>query len=128
MKRWAICRMVEGAPDEWEPAIAAYPVSWRLIHSEAWGRVKWVIVQFAAQDLTPIQADVNIKILPDATLDSTFGSLPTAVRNRVKTELAEAGFTATVQNAWTIRQVLNYIGRQIDASFSCEAGDVKDLP
>lgn len=124
MKRWAVCKMREVAPSEWEPAIAAHDCAWRIIHL---GLPVWVLCQFAATSITAISNDVNIKILPDLTYDTTWGTLNSAARNKAINELQGAGFTTTgIKTTSTIREVLNYIGQQIDPNFNCEAGDVKE--
>ena len=124
MKRWAICKMIEVAPQEIDPAIAKYPGSWRIIHVP--GR-NWVLCQFSSINLTPIQADPDIYILPDGAFDMSVGSIPAAVRTTLRTKCEAAGFVFTdVKTSWTVRQLLNYLGSQIQQGFSCESGDVKE--
>jgi hypothetical protein len=88
---------------------------------------QWCVGQFAIADLTAISADAMIKILPDASMDSAWSTIPTAVRNRVKTDMEGAGFTWAVQNTWTVREVLNYAAGQIQPGVNVEAGDVRDI-
>lgn len=127
MKRWAICRMVwnaEGDPG-WEPAIAKYRANWRIVHK---GSPSWVLCQFSTDDITQIGSDTDIKVFPDATLDMQFGSFGPVVRNALLTRLADAGFeTSGIKQTTTIREILNLLGRQIDPTFNCEAGDVPEL-
>jgi hypothetical protein len=87
-----------------------------------------VLIQFAAADLTAIQADPDIYVMPEGVMDMSVGSIPANVRNTMRTRLEAAGFVFTdVKTTWTIRQLLNYLGGQIFANFNCEAGDVRDV-
>ena len=128
MKRWFIARMGKYDPDDPNanmPKVAQYTPNWR-----AWsvGSKPWCFGQLAIADLTAISADAEIKILPDATLDAAWSTIPTSVRNRVKNEMEGAGFVWSVQNTWTVRQILVYILQQIQPALtSVEVGDVTDI-
>jgi hypothetical protein len=126
MKRWAVCKVGDYEGDgSRSPKITQYTPNWRAWTAPA---KAWSFVQFAADDLTAIQADNEIHILPDATLDATWGTIGTAIRNAIVTKLTAAGFdTGSIKTAWTIRQVLVYLAGQIQPLVNLEAGDVVDL-
>ena len=127
MKRWGVCKMTyDPVNQENVSAISKYDnVAWRIFHTT--GR-NWVLIQFAAADLTEIQADPDIYVMPEGVMDMSVGSIPANVRNTMRTRLEAAGFVFTdVKTTWTIRQLLNYLGGQIFANFNCEAGDVRDV-
>lgn len=113
--------------DGFVPAVNKFGgINYRIIHL---GTRDWVLMQIAAQDMTPINDDPDCIVLPDLTLDTTWGQLPANVRNDVTSRLTGAGFdTADIKTSTTVRQLLNYLGRQIDLNFDCERGDVRDLP
>lgn len=124
MKRWAVCKLGDYDGDgSITPALAKYPVSYRI-----WSHPTkaWCLAHFAAADITAISADADIKLLPDATLDASWGSIPSNVRNTVKNAMESLGFTFTVQTTWTVRQVLNYVVNQIQSGIDVSLGDVQE--
>lgn len=129
MKRWFIARMGAYSPDEPDvtaPKVAQYTPNWR-----AWSVASrpWCFGQCAAADMTPMQADPDIYILPDGALDMSVGSIPANVRTTMRNRLEAAGFTFTdVKTTWTVRQLLVYLLKQILPPLdSVETGDVADI-
>jgi len=126
MKRWAVCRMGDYDNEGTNvPKFNTHGCNSRVWSKPGFG---WCLGQIAAADLTAINADPDIFILPDATLDMPLSTFSTAVRNNVRNKLSAAGFTiAAIQNAWTIRQVLVYILQQLQPGLdTVENGDVVD--
>jgi hypothetical protein len=79
-------------------------------------------------DLTAINADSQCIVLPDLTLDATFGSLPSNVRNQIKTRLQGFGLsTSEILNTTTVREMLTMIGRINQPTMDPERGDVADF-
>ena len=125
MKRWAICRMGEWVePNEVIPRVGLYAAGYRC-----WSRdgMQWGLCHFAVDDLAAINSDAMIKVLPDATLDAAWSTIPNAVRNQVKSAMEAAGCTWAVQNTWPVRQVLNYCVTQIQPGIDVTVGDVRDV-
>jgi hypothetical protein len=88
----------------------------------------WCFAQIAAADLSALQADPDIYILPDGTMDVSVGSIPAGVRTTMRTRLEAAGFTfGDVKTTWTIRQLLLYVARQLQPDINVEVGDVRDV-
>jgi hypothetical protein len=125
MKRWFIARMVEIAPDEWAPQVAAHAgVNWRAWSKDGFG---FALGQLAASDLTAIAADPDIKLIPDAALDNTLNSLSSATRTALTNNLAAAGFDiAAVRNTWTVRRLLQHLKLQLQADNDVDAGAVPE--
>lgn len=126
MKRWAICRMIENSDGQgsYGPVLDGYAgVSYRIWEHPT---KQWCLAHLATLDLAPLNADSRIKILPDATLDAAWSTIPTAIRNQVKSAMGAAGFTWSVQNTWPVRQVLNYCVNQIQPGIDCTVGDVRE--
>jgi hypothetical protein len=128
MKRWALCRM--GAYDPTDPntrgpALDRHAnVSYRIWEHPT---KNWCLAHFATNSLTTINADSDIKVLPDATFDASWGSIPSNVRTAVKNAVEALGFTFAVQTTWTVRRVLNYVANQIQPEIDVSAGDVQDM-
>jgi hypothetical protein len=125
MKLWAICRMVpEPGQEGIVPKVALYTDSWR-----AWSKagMEWALCRFAITDATGVATDAQIKLLPDATLDLLWSSIANNVRNRVKSEVEAAGFVWSVNNNWSVREVLVYLVNQIQPGVDCCKYDVQDL-
>lgn len=125
MKRWFIARMVEIAPDEWAPAVAAHAgTNWR-----AWSKdgIGFALGQLAAPDLTAISADPDIKLIPDAALDNTLSSLSGAARTALTNNLTAAGFDVdAVRNTWTIRRLLQHLKLQLQTDNDVDAGSIRE--
>lgn len=127
MKRWAVCRVGDYEGDgAIVPKFNVHNCNSRIWAKQGFG---WCLGQIAAADLTAINADPDIFVLPDATLDMPLSTFSTAVRNNVRNKLSAAGFTiSAIQNAWTIRQVFVYILQQLQPALgTVEQGDVADL-
>lgn len=127
MKRWAICRLGDYEGDgSISQKFMLYPgVSFR-----SWTKpgFNWCFAQIATKDLTPLQADPDIYILPDGTMDMSLGSVPAGVRTAMRNKLEGAGFDyAAVKATWTVRQFLHHIARQIQPEINVESGDVRDV-
>lgn len=125
MKRWVACKkvLIDGA---YEPAVSVHTDNFKCWSSPS---ANWMMCKIGIQDLTAISADTDCKILPDISLDLTFGSLPSATRTAVKNDLTAIGVTnaSSIANAWTIRRVLAFIGGQLQPNMNPEAGDVNDF-
>lgn len=128
MKRWFIARMVEEEPGSgsYVPKVAAYGANYRVWSKDGFG---WGFGQLAARNLTAMQADPDIMIFPDAVLDMTWGSVPSATRTAVRTKLEGAGFVYSgITTGWTIRQILVKLLQQLQPALnSVEQGDVVDI-
>ena len=126
MKRWAIARMGNYEGDGTiVPKFVAYTQTLRVWTKPGFN---WCFGHIAAADVTAMQADPDIYILPDGTMDMDVSSIPTTIRNTMKTRLEAAGFSfADVKTSWTVRQVLNYLAGQIQTGINVEAGDIKDV-
>ena len=127
MKRWAITRIGDYENDGSRvPKIILYTSTIRM-----WSKpgLNWGFCQFAAGDLTAINADADIYVLPDGAMDMSVGSIPAGVRKTMRTRLEAAGFTFTdVKTSWTVRQLLNHIANQVQlGSVTVESGDVQDV-
>jgi hypothetical protein len=88
----------------------------------------WCIGQLATSNVANVQADPDIRVLPDAALDLTWGSINTNIRNQAINAFQNAGFTTTgISTSMAVREVLLYIVQQIQAGIgSVEQGDVRD--
>ena len=99
--------------------------------SRVWSKLgfSWAFGQVAASNLTAMQADPDIYNLPDGTMDMSAGSIPAGVRTTMRTRLEAAGFVFTdVKTSWTVRQLLQYILRQVQPAINTvESGDVADV-
>jgi hypothetical protein len=84
--------------------------------------------QLATANLTPLQADPDIRLIPDASLDNLLSTIPTQTRQEMITGLTNAGFNVTaVKNTWTFRQLLQHLKLQLQADDNIESGDVRDI-
>lgn len=127
MKRWAICRMgdYEGDGSNSQKFVVYPGVSFRSWTKPGFG---WCFAQIATNNLAPLQADPDIYILPDGTMDMAVGSVPAGVRTTMKNKLEAAGFDyAAVKATWTVRELLLYLARQIQPQINVEVGDVRDV-
>lgn len=126
MKRWCLCRVVDDPGGGLTPKIGLHNnVVWR-----AWCKpgLDWCVAQFSTDSLATIDADAQIIVLPDATLDTTWGALPTNVRNQVErriedTLLSMAAFTPQA----TVREVLADLITQCQTNPN-PGPDVGDVP
>jgi hypothetical protein len=126
MKRWAIAKMGDWEQDgSSSPKLSMYPCNRSNWTKDGFG---WAFCRFSAADITAIQADPDIYVLPDGVMDMSVGSIPVSVRNGMKTRLEAAGFVFTdVKTSWTVRQLLTYIVRQLQPTANVESVDVADL-
>lgn len=128
MKRWFIARMVEEEPgsDSWAPAVHKYGCNYRVWTKPGFA---WSFGQLGAKDLTAMQADPDIYILPDASLDIAWSAVPTGTRTAVRNKLEAAGFSYSgITTGLTIRQILVKLQQQLQPALSSvEKGDVTDI-
>ncbi len=127
MKRWAIARMGDYDGDgALTPAFNRHPCNSRIWSKPGFG---WCIGQIAASNLTAINADPDIFVIPDGAMDNALSSFPVATRNNMQTKLTAAGFSyAGVKGTWTVRQLLVFLAKQLQPALdSVEAGDVRDI-
>ena len=130
-RRWCLCKMIEeplgDGTTAWAPATNRYNLNSRIVHL---GNPNWVLCRFAARaaDLPTIDADPDIRILPNYTSATLLSDIPAGVRNAAITVLQNNGFsTAGVNLTWTYGRFLRFIGRQIDPVFDeSVGGDVVD--
>ena len=125
MKRWAIARMGDYEGDGSSiPKFNLYTDSSRIWSKPGLG---FCFGQIAAKDLTGMQNDPDIYILPDGAMDMSVGSIPISVRTTMKSRMEAAGFVYTgIKTSWTVRQMLQFLKDQIQPG-SVEAGDVRDV-
>jgi len=127
MKRWAIARMGDYEGDgAIVPKFNLYPCNSRIWSKQGFN---WCFAQIAASDITGLQADPDIYILPDGAMDMSVGSIPAGVRTTMRTRLENAGFSFNdVKTSWTVRQLLVYLVKQIQPLIrTVEQGDVPDI-
>lgn len=125
MKRWAICRMGEwDEPGEILPRVALYAKKYRALSVDG---LAWALAQFSVNDLTAVNADDMIRLIPDVTLDAAWSTIPSNVRTQVRTAMQNAGFVWAPNNSWTVRRVINYCAEQIQSGVDFTQGDVQDI-
>lgn len=123
MKRWFVCAVQTDAEGNRTPRVSNYEVPYASIVSVK----NWCFGILACQTPTIFDGDNLVYLLPDATLDAAWSSLPNNVRNAVTSRLGQAGFVTTgIQNSMTIRQVFNYIGTQIDSAANADKINIRD--
>ena len=132
MKRWFIAR--QGFYEEPEneggslvPKVLAYPDTILL---RQWTKpgLNWGFGRIATNSITQFDGDNDIYVLPDAVMDMSVGSIPASVRTTMRTRLESAGFVfSAVKTTWTVRQLLEYIGAQVQPGIEVEAQDGVDL-
>lgn len=127
MKRWAISKLgeYEGTENGIVPKVILYAGNVRL-----WAKpgFNWAFCQVASNDFTAMQADPDIYVLPDGTMDMSVGSIPAGVRTTMKSRLEAAGFVFTdVKTSWTVRRLLNYLVQQLQPTINVENGDIPDV-
>lgn len=141
MKRWCICKMGDYENEGTRvPALNKYRPNGQLradllkdpvAPSRIWSKpgFNWAFGQVAAANLSAMQADPDIYILPDGTMDMSVGSIPVNIRTTMKNRLEAAGFVFTnVKTSWTVRQLLQYVLQQVQPALdTVEAGDVADV-
>lgn len=131
MKRYYVCKIIgDGSDSEpYRPKVADYPVAWvGMVGSNPNGtpRFGWALVLVDTVNHDQLLNDNQIKAIPDATLDSTFGSLNTPTRNAVRNFLNAEGIdTQWIQNGTLIRKIIRYLGQQHAAAFSENNFDVR---
>lgn len=127
MKRWVVCK-TELIAGMLEPAVGRFTNNFRCWSARSPQAGDWQLCQIGVADLTAINADSQCIVLPDLTLDATWGSLPANVRNIAINRLGDYGVdTSQIKASSTIRQVLMLIGRQHQPTMDPERGDVADF-
>lgn len=126
MKRWFIARMGDYEGDGSRvPATNKYVCNTRIWSNST---IAFCLGQLAAPDLTGINADPDIKLIPDASLDNLLSTIPTATRNAMITNLTAGGFNVSaVRNNWSVRQLLKHLKLQLQTDDNIESGDVRDV-
>lgn len=126
MKRWAISKLGDFEGDgSVVPKLNLYTETSRIWTKPGFS---WCFGQIASGDLTAMQADPDIYILPDGAMDMSVGSIPLAVRNTLRAKLEAGGFVFTdVRTSWTVRQLLTYVAGQLQPGINVEAGDIPDV-
>ena len=126
MKRWFIARMGDYENEgTLVPKTNLYPCNTRI-----WSKAGFAFClgQLGAADLTAINADPDIRLIPDAALDNTLSTLSAATRNAMRTGLENGGFDiSAVTNTWSFRQLLKHLKLQLQSDDNIESGDVRDL-
>ena len=126
MKRWFIARMGDYENDgALVPKTNLYPA----VNTRIWTRpgFAFCLGQLAAASLTALQADPDIKLIPDAALDNALSSIPKTTRDAMVAQLTGAGFdVSAVRTTWSVRQLLMNLKRQLQTDDNIESGDVRD--
>ena len=125
MKRWVLCKTIfDPASNANEPAVSRYTDNFRCWNKSGFA---WQVCQIGVQDLTQIDADPDIYVLPDVSLDITVGQLSPTVRQTLNAKAQAAGFdTSGIKLSSSLREVLMLLGRQLQPTMHPERGDVAD--
>lgn len=132
MRRYYVCKIIGDGTEfnAYRPAVADYPVAWvTVLGTDATGKPKkaWSLVLVNTVDHDQLLNDARIKSIPDATLDSTWGSLSTPVRNATKIFLEAEGIaTAWIKTNTLIREIIRAIGKAQESGFSENNFDVAE--
>ena len=132
MKRYYVCPVIGDGTEEnaYRPKVADYNVSWTgLLSTDPQGLPKkaWSLVLVDTVDHTAILADGKIFALPDSGLDTTFGSLSPAERNRVRNYLGSIDIDTTwITNNTPLREIVRAVGLQHVDTFNENNFDVVD--
>ena len=100
------------------------------INTRIWSRpgFGWCFGQLATDTLTAMNADTDIYILPDASMDIVWNNVPKTKRNEVKAVMESAGFSyAGITTNSTIREILQKLKGQLQSDNDVESGDVKEV-
>lgn len=130
MRRYYISPIVGDGSDlnPFRPKVANYGVAWvACIASGLNGGPKhnWALVLVNAIDHTPLIDDPDIRAIPQAALDNTLATLSTQQRQFLRSIIDGLGLdTSQITAQTTLRQVLRYLGRTLDANFSESRFDV----
>jgi hypothetical protein len=141
MKRWFIARMGDYEGDGSRvPATNKYRPNGQpkadllndpTVPSRVWSKqgFNWCFGQLATSDITTMQADPDIFILPDGAMDMELSAIPGGTRTTMRNRLEAAGFSFTgVQWTWSIRQLLVFLVKQLQPNIgTVEQGDVQDV-
>jgi len=125
MKRWCICRVGEYEEAGVRmPKVGLYTEKRKTYPHPT---KEWALCRFGIADLTPVQADPDIYLIPDGALDMTISNIPIAQRNALKNWLEARGFVFTdVKTSWTVRQLINYLAGQLQPGIDATLFDVSD--
>jgi len=126
MKRWAICKLGEYE----EPGILMPKVGLYTESRKTWSKsgFVWGVCRFSVGDLTAINADPDIYVLPEGALDMTIINIPSNIRTVIRQKCEAAGFVfSDVKTTWTVRQLLNYLAGQLQPGVDCTVFDVRDI-
>ena len=125
MKRWFAARMGDFENDGSSvPKVNLYQCDSR-IWSVA-GRA-WCIGQLGTNKLGRLQADPDIILFPDATLDLEWRTVGNGIRAQFAAAITAAGFDASsIAQGATVRDVIAMFVHQIMPGINIEDGDVVD--
>ena len=128
MKRWFAARLGFYDPEDSNtrvPKVEVYTrVNYRIWSAPGFA---WCFGQLATDNVSQMDGDNDIYLLPDASLDNAVSTIPNNVRNTMNTRLQAAGFdTSAIKLSWTIRQVMQYLKGQIQSDNDVESGDVRE--
>jgi hypothetical protein len=78
-------------------------------------------------ELDNATADTQNEQFPAISLSTTWGSLQQNVRNKISNALTRFGLSpAWIVNSTTLREILSYVGRELDPAFALEVFDVSE--
>jgi len=111
----------EATTGPYRPKAGNYATEWGGIipgNDDGTPVFNWCLVAASAGDLTAAEADPDLIVLPDLTMDHV---LTTAQRNWLVTKLTNRGLpSGWVDPGITVREVLRTIGRWLDAKFDVD--------
>jgi hypothetical protein len=122
--RWVLCAIVGSGTDDdpRKPIVANYVQDWAMQDGPAGD---WALVRATGTvtQLQALDADPQAEVLPAATIDDLWGSLPALRRQRIATALStHLGLNVTdgqppLEPDRPVRQVLRAIGRRLAPGF-----------
>lgn len=88
---------------------------------------QWALCLVNSTDHTALVADAELRAIPVSALDNTLGSLTPQQRQFLRDVVGELGLdTSEVTAQTTLRQLLRYIGRTLEAGFDENKFDARD--
>lgn len=132
MRRYYVCPVIGDGTEfnAYRPKVEQYNVNWvGLVAQNLDGTLKrnWSLVLVNTIDHTPLLNDPEIRAIPQSALDNTLDSLSANQRSFLKDLLTELGLDSSQATPkTTLRQVLRYLGKNLEQSFSENNFDVAD--